>query len=87
MITILAAVFDDAAPGQASLDGAPQIGKRLRRHVGMAQQIVVLADQLIMRKTGQLDKGLIGVSDDALEVGFGNDITSLRERFFPLRDR
>ena len=40
IIAVLAAVLDHAGPRHAALDGAPQVGKRFGRHIGVAQDIL-----------------------------------------------
>jgi hypothetical protein len=63
-----------------------QIGKGAGRHVRMADNVLAAADQFVAVKARHLDKSIIGVSDHALEVGFGDD-GALRERLFVLCDR
>ena len=41
-VAVLAVVLDQPRSRQAGLEGLPEIGKRFRRHVGVADQIVIL---------------------------------------------
>jgi len=47
MIAALGPVLDDAAPRPARLDGVPEMPKRGGRHVRVANQVMVLADQVV----------------------------------------
>lgn len=69
MVAVLTAVFHDSMPGQTALYGAPQIGECLGRHVGMAHQVVRTADQLLTAESAERYKIVIGMRNDAPEVG------------------
>jgi hypothetical protein len=85
MVAVFAAVFDHAFPGGAAFEGAPHIGKGAGRHVGMADDVLAGADEFFAVKAGHVHKGIVGVGDHALEVGFG-DNRALGEGFFLLGD-
>lgn len=70
---ILGAVFHDALPGRAGFQGFPQIGKRFGRHVRVTHHIVAVANQLGFGKAAQCNKGRVGVGDNALQIGAGDN--------------
>jgi hypothetical protein len=46
VVAVLAPVFHQALPGVAGLDGGPKVAKGLLGHVGVAHDVVRLAQQL-----------------------------------------
>jgi len=72
-IAVATTVRDHIRPRQSGLQRAPQVGKRLRRHVGMAHEVVRLAEQLFLAEAAHFDEAGIGVSDLALDVGHRHD--------------
>ena len=72
-VAVLAAVLDVADPGPACQDIAPEIGKGFGRHVRMAHDVVRLADQFLLRETGDVEEVLIDVGDATLQIGLGDD--------------
>jgi len=73
VIAVLAAVLDHPAPGPARLDGRPEILEGLGRHVGMPDQVVVLADQFVAGEAAQFDEGLVRIRDDPAQIGPRDD--------------
>ncbi|MNL44560.1 hypothetical protein D3C87_1671430 [compost metagenome] len=71
-ITILRAVFDNAHPGFALLDGVPHVNEYPGRHVGVSNQVMGLAHQFVVGETADGNKGLIAVGDPAIEIGRGD---------------
>jgi hypothetical protein len=64
-----AAILDQPVPWTAGLDGGPEVGESLLRHMRVADDVMRGADQLLLRKTADLDKDVIGEGDPALDVG------------------
>src|SRR5690606_10380990 len=85
-VAVLGAVLDQATPGFAALGGSPQVGKRRRRHVRMANDVVRRAQQFFGAEAADLDEGSIGIDDPALEVGLGYDGPARLQKSFYLRD-
>ncbi|MNI68506.1 hypothetical protein D3C73_1242060 [compost metagenome] len=54
------------------LDGVPHVHEHPRRHVGVADQVMGLADQLVVGETADVDKGVIAVGDATIKVGGGD---------------
>ena len=86
VVSVLAAVFDQPAPRVACLDGIPQILEGLRRHVRMAQNVVVLPDQFIFRVAADANQIGVDVGDDAFEIGSGNNGDFFTQHHFALSD-
>ena len=84
---ILAPVLDHAAPRPPLLEVLPHVGKGLRRHVGMADQVVRLADHLFAPETADPGEGFIGLDDVSLEVGSRVDELTFRKMRFRIGDR
>jgi len=86
IVAVLAAVLDQALPRIAGLDRAPEILEGLRRHVGVADDVVVLAFQLFPGKAGELDEDIVGVNERALEIGLRNQVLAFGVRLFDIGD-
>ena len=83
VIAVFAAVFNNAAPRQTALQGLPQPLKHPRRHIWVANQVVVFADQFFFSKAAYLDKIFAGKGNDALGVGLGDQtFVAGKELFF-----
>ncbi|VVE50664.1 hypothetical protein PCE31107_04680 [Pandoraea cepalis] len=67
-IAVLAAVLDQPGPRIAALDRLPQIAKRFRRHVRMANDVVRCAQQFFTRIAAHLHEGGIGIRDPPLQI-------------------
>jgi hypothetical protein len=52
----------------------------------MANKIVVFSDQLVATETTDVDESVVGIGDDALEIGAGNNVPTLGKRNLDLRD-
>ena len=87
MVAILAAVLHQARPGPPGLHGRPEVAEGLGRHVGMADQVVRPADQLLAAEAADRDEHVVAVQDPALQVSGGHQRAAFGEREFPLRDR
>ncbi len=85
--TVAAPVFHDAAPRVAFFDGAPELLKGLLGHIGVAHQIVRLADEFWQLKTAGLHKGRVSIGDDAAQIGFGDDADAGRHNVFGISHR
>ena len=72
MVAILAPVLDHGAPQQAFLDGVPEIPKRFGRHIWVAQQVVRLAQELILFVPADSNEVRIAVGDATLGVSDRN---------------
>src|SRR5690606_29550805 len=57
----------------AALQGAPQQLENPTRHIRMAHDIVLYAQQLRLGKAGDLHEGAIGVGNASLGIGFADD--------------
>ena len=68
VIAIFTAVFDNSAPRLALLQGVPHIGKSGFRHIRMAHQIMRLTHQLIKLIATHLNKGVVSMSQIAVDV-------------------
>ena len=73
---------DHAGPRIAALDGAPEVGEGLFRHVGMAHDVVGRAHQLFARETADLNERRVGVDDAAARIRAGNQILLIVQRVF-----
>lgn len=71
---ILAAVFHHSPPGVALLEAIPEVGEGGLGHVGVANQVVVVADQFIDLVTGDAAEGGVGVGNDAAQIRGGNEL-------------
>ena len=69
---VFAPVFHQPCPGVAAPDGGPHVLVGLGRHVGVANQVVGLANQLVIGIAAGVHKRCIAVGDDALGVRAGN---------------
>jgi hypothetical protein len=69
VVAVLAPVLDHAHPRPAGLERAPQVGERLRRHVGVADDVVRLADEFGLGVAADLHELGIRVHDHAAQVG------------------
>ena len=70
---ILAAVLDDRGPRPARLQRPPQVRKRGRRHIRVANDVVRLTEQFVPRESAAANESIVRVSDHALGRGAGND--------------
>ena len=86
MIAILAAVLDHAAPRAFLFQRIPQPLESCGRHIGMAHNIVTLANQLFARVSGDCHECVVRIGDDAFGIGFRDKDISCRERHFLLRN-
>ncbi|MEY9701774.1 hypothetical protein ABIF50_004205 [Bradyrhizobium diazoefficiens] len=86
-VAVLAAVLHRAEPRLAGLQRVPEIVERLRRHVGMTDDVVRLAHQLGRREAGGGEEILVEVGELALEVGPGDDQCLVTDRIFDISDR
>jgi hypothetical protein len=87
MIAIFSPVLDDAAPGKALINRAPQAFEGGGRHIGMAHQVMVLTNQFLTRKARKRDKSIVCVGNDALQISLGNEVFATRIRNLTLRHR
>ena len=86
-VAVLAAVLDRTAPRISCLYGRPHIAERRFRHIWVADDVLILADQLVAGKSANFHKGIIDVGDDAFEVGARNNISIFGKRNFVTRNR
>ncbi|EXI70357.1 MAG: hypothetical protein AW07_04124 [Candidatus Accumulibacter sp. SK-11] len=70
---VLAPVLDDRAPRTATLQLVPEVGEGLAGHVGVADDVVRLADHFLALEAADAGERFIGLDDHALEVGAGVD--------------
>src|SRR5450830_57893 len=70
IIAVLAAVLDRPSPGLSTFDGAPEIDKRLNRHVRMTHDVLRRADQLFIREPADVNKILIDIGDISVHIFF-----------------
>lgn len=75
-----------AVPLLAGGHGVPQVLERGARHVRVAQDVVRLADQFLAGVAGQLHERLVGVGDDAVQVGAGNEQAAFGELDLAIAD-
>jgi len=87
VVAVLAPVLDQAGPGPAGFDRGPEVAEGLFRHVGVAHDVVRLAQQLVTAVTADGDEILVAVGDAAFEVGhrdqglvFGKGVGLTRDR-------
>ncbi|MFO1235266.1 MAG: hypothetical protein U1E47_09580 [Rivihabitans pingtungensis] len=81
MVAVLAAVFHQPLPWFITTQGFPHIVKQRGWHIGVPHNIVIDPQQLFATEAGHVHKRIIGVGDDPLQIGFG-DNRPVRERFF-----
>jgi len=86
MVAILAAILDQAHPGAPGSDVAPHVDKDGRWHVGVAHDVVRLADQFGFAIATDLDEVRIDEDDAAIGIGAGNDQVIIPQRDFVLCD-
>jgi hypothetical protein len=72
-VAVLAAVLHQASPWDAGANGLPQVGKRFRRHVRVADDVLRLANQLRSGIAADVLEVRIYVDDIAFQVGLGDD--------------
>src|SRR3546814_7435297 len=56
------------------MQGVPQVLKGGGRHVGVADQVVSLADELFAGVSADFNKGRVGVGEPAFFIGFGDQV-------------
>src|SRR3546814_321090 len=71
---VFAAIFNQSQPGLARMQGVPQVLKGGGRHVGVADQVVSLADELFAGVSADFNKGRVGVGEPAFFIGFGDQV-------------
>ena len=71
-VSVLAPVLDRSRPGLAAGDGLPHVAVGLFGHVGMAHDVVRLAQQLLALVAADFDEAGVAVEDAPLQVGGGN---------------
>jgi hypothetical protein len=69
VVAVLAPVLHQRGPGLAALERGPHVREGRGRHVGVAHQVVRLADELFAAEAARFDERLVAVSDVALGVG------------------
>ncbi|KAG0925370.1 hypothetical protein G6F31_018758 [Rhizopus arrhizus] len=84
---ILAAVLDDARPGFAALDGAPQVLEGGFGHIRVAHDVVGGAHQFLAREAADFHERGIGVNDAATGVGAGDQVLLVVKRVFLVVNR
>ncbi|ALU90860.1 hypothetical protein Hrubri_3703 [Herbaspirillum rubrisubalbicans M1] len=72
-VAILAAVLEQASPGLARREVAPQVGEDQFRHVRVAHDVLRRTDQFLLGKATDGNEGRIDVRDAAPGVGTGDD--------------
>ena len=73
MITVGSEIDDIGEDFLAGVQSLPHQREHGAWHVGMADDRVGRADNLSFREAGDVEKDAIGVGDDALDVGLGDD--------------
>ena len=86
VVTVLAAVLHQPRPGLAPPDGAPHVAVGLGRHVGVANDVMGLADQLLHTIATHAHESLVAVRNFALGVGTGDQQLFTRVVVVLLRD-
>ncbi|WP_305807128.1 hypothetical protein, partial [Stenotrophomonas sp. YIM B06876] len=79
---VLAPVLDQPRPGLAAADGGPHVLERLHRHVGVADQVVRLANEFIVPIAAGVHESRVAVRDGALGVGGGDQHAAGRKVVF-----
>ncbi|MNT25063.1 hypothetical protein D3C72_1605680 [compost metagenome] len=79
---VLAPVLDRGGPGRAVGDGVPHVAVRLFGHVGVANDVVGLAQKLFFFVPADLDEHRVAVKDAALEIGGGHQRLAFGKRIF-----
>src|SRR5690606_18350533 len=82
VIAVLAAILDHAQPGAARTDAGPEMGEGAGRHVRVAQEVVLLAEQLAFAIAGDLDEIRVDVGDAASGNGGGENISVFADADF-----
>ena len=75
VITIFAAILNDAHKGLTALDLVPHYLEDLLGHVRVTHDIVRMADQFFARVAAHLHKGVVNLGNDSFGVGQGNDLS------------
>ena len=78
-VAVLAAILDVTDPRTARLEAAPRVLEGLLRHVGMAHDVMRMAEQFALAEAADLDEVAIGIGDHALEIGLGDDALRLAD--------
>ena len=86
-IPVLATVLDRAGPRHACLDGGPEVLKRFRRHVGMANDVVRLPHQFRLRVAGGIHELLVEIGELTLCVCLRDDHGIVVDRILDIGDR
>ena len=73
VVAVLATILDEPRPRPARLHMRPQILESRRRHVRVADDIVILAQQLVIHETADFLEIVVSVCNSALEVGLRHD--------------
>ncbi|MNT15847.1 hypothetical protein D3C72_1509230 [compost metagenome] len=84
--TVLAAVLDQTQPRFAGFQGFPQIFVGLGRHVGMAHDVVRLADEFFAGKAADVNERRVRVNDAALGVGSRDQVLIFAQLGFHISD-
>lgn len=87
VVAVLAAVFHYPHPGTARLHAAPEGFEGLRRHVGMAHDVMVLAQQLFLGESADLDEIRAHVRNRPLQVRGGEQVLVHTNVLFPIGHR
>ena len=87
MITILAAILDDSLPSLALLQGFPQVGKNLLRHIRMTNHIVIRPYQFFSGVSAGFHECGVGVGDLPLQISASYQQLLMLKLVFPLRHR
>ncbi|MNT31538.1 hypothetical protein D3C72_1673780 [compost metagenome] len=72
MVAVLAAVLDQARPGLPPANGAPHVLVGLGGHVGVADEVVRLANEFVVAVAAHANERWIAVGNLALGVGAGH---------------
>lgn len=81
-IAVLAAIFDQPLPRITRFDGPPQVLERGGRHIRMAHQVMIFADQFVTIEAGNGDEGVVGVGNGPFQVRFGHKVLAFGEGLF-----
>ena len=83
---VLAAVLHQANPRTAVLQILPQIGERRFGHVGVADEVVRLTDQLFSGEAADGDEGVVGIGDDTARIGARDEQLLVAQQAFAIGD-
>src|SRR3546814_8033653 len=83
----LATILDHRRPRLTGLDGGTQITKRLGWHIGMANDVLRLAKQLLGLKAADFHERGVAVADLAFQVGNRDDGVAIGKGGFVLGNR